>query len=297
MSTRVPLVVGPQQPDLGPELDRLLAELDLGARRAADPIAFPHRWPAGADREVVATFAGLLAYGRADLIARAMADVSARIGDAPAERAASDTAAQARQRFDGFVYRFTRGDDLARLWLGLGALIRAHGTIGAAVKALDTPTSLDLRPLLIDFRQAIIDATPAFLDRRGFRHLLADPAGGSACKRYNMWLRWMVRGPDAIDFGDWSALGTHRLVMPVDTHVHRIARYVGLTDRAQADWRTAVQITEGLRRFDARDPLRYDFALAHLGISGRCPRRRVPAVCVECPIRRICCLPGPHEST
>jgi uncharacterized protein (TIGR02757 family) len=100
----------------------------------------------------------------------------------------------------------------------------------------------------------------------------------------------MVRGSDAVDLGLWKALGTHRLTMPLDTHVHRISRYLGLTDRSQADWRTATQITTALRRFDPVDPLRYDFALAHLGISGACPTRRVPEICRTCPIEPICTL-------
>lgn len=277
---------------LAAELDALLAGYDHDARRAADPIAFPHRWPAGPDREVVALYAGLLAYGRADLIARALTAITARMGPAPAAAAADDDLAAARARFDGIVYRFTRGEDLARLWVGLGGLIRTHGSLGAAVRTFDEPAAPDLRPMLIRLRAALRAPTADLPPRRGFDHLLADPAGGSACKRWNMWLRWMVRGPDAVDFGDWRALGTHRLVMPVDTHIHRIARYIGLTDRATADGRCATEITAALRPLDAADPLRYDFALAHLGISGACPRKRVEAICAECPIRRICCLPA-----
>ena len=106
-----------------------------------------------------------------------------------------------------------------------------------------------------------------------------------------MFLRWMVRGPDAVDFGHWSALGTHRLVMPLDTHVHRIGRYIGLTRRNQADWKTAVDITNALKQLDGVDPLRFDFALAHMGISGLCPSRRVESICKDCAIRNICTLP------
>ncbi len=281
----------PQLDLLRAELDALIAAHDPAERRAADPIAFPHRWPAGPDREVVALFAGLMAYGRADLIARALDDIVPRMGPAPARAAAADDLAGARRRFEGVVYRFTRGEDLARLWVGLGALIRRHGSLGAAARHFDDPRSETLRPLLIGLRAALMAPSADLPDRRGFRHLLADPAGSSASKRWHMWLRWMVRGPDPIDFGDWRDLGPQRLLMPVDTHVHRIGAFVGLTTRKTADLRCAREITEALRRLCPDDPLRYDFALAHLGISGRCPRRRVAAICVECPIRRICQLP------
>ena len=101
----------------------------------------------------------------------------------------------------------------------------------------------------------------------------------------------MVRGPDAIDFGAWRGLGPHRLLIPVDTHIHRIARYLGLTERRQADARTAVEITTALRRLDPVDPVRFDFALAHMGISGRCPAHPVAEICATCPIERVCRLP------
>lgn len=294
MSRARPTLIDPSRFDrdrLAAELDALLADYDHAGRRGADPIAFPHRWPAGPDREVVALFAGLMAYGRADLIARALTDITGRMGATPVEAAATDDLAAARRRFDGVVYRFTRGEDLARLWVGVGAQIARHGTLGAAARHFDDPGSPTLTPLLVGLQRALVAPTAHLPRRRSFAHLVADPAGNSACKRWHMFLRWMVRGPDAVDFGDWRDLGPQRLTMPVDTHVHRIGRYLGLTARATADGRTAREITDALRRLDPQDPLRYDFALAHLGISGACPRRRVPAICAECPIRRICCLP------
>jgi uncharacterized protein (TIGR02757 family) len=274
--------------DLGAELDGFLATFDFAAHRRADPIAFVHRYDRPADQEVVAFFSALLAYGRADLIARALRDVVDRIGEAPADAAMSDDEAAALRRFEGFVYRLTRGPDLARLWLGLGRLRARHGSIGSAALALDASDAPDLRPLASRLREAIRAPTAHFPYRRAFEHLFPNPAGASASKRVHLLLRWMVRGPDAVDLGLWRGLGTHRLLMPVDTHVHRIGRYLGLTRRSQGDIRTAVEITEGLRRLDPTDPLRYDFALAHMGISGRCPTRRVAAICAECPIRSIC---------
>ena len=273
------------------ELDGFIDQFDYAGLRPNDPIAFPHRFEHQTDQEVVGLLAALLAYGRADLIARAMESILQRVGPHPAQTLMGDTEASARNRFDGFVYRVTRGVDIARLWCGLGQLLRKTGTLGAAFHQFDEPAVSDLRPALNGVRKFIIDNTPTFEDRRGFYHLLCNPYGGSACKRYCMFLRWMVRGPDTVDFGHWSDLGTHRLVMPLDTHVHRIGRYIGLTHRNQADWRTAVDITSALKAFDDSDPLRYDFAIAHMGISGSCPSRRVDSICQDCTIRRICTLP------
>lgn len=272
------------------ELERLLAGFDFAARRERDPVRFVHRFPDPADREVVALFAALLAYGRADLIGRALEDVVARIGPRPARAAESDDEAAALARFAGFTYRLTRGPDLARLWLGAGAARREHGSLGAAFRKGDDPSAADLRPALAAFRDLLVAPTSGHPHRRAFEHFFPDPRRGSACKRLCMLLRWMVRGPDGIDLGLWRDLDPRRLTIPLDTHVHRLGRYLGLTARAQSDWRTAAEITAALRALDPDDPLRYDFALAHLGISGRCPTRRVESICRTCPIRPVCRL-------
>ena len=122
---------------------------------------------------------------------------------------------------------------------------------------------------------------------RSFRTFLPRPSSGSACKRWNMFLRWMVRADDGIDLGVWS-LSSSSLVLPLDTHTHRISQYVGLTTRKQANWRTAVEITESLRLLDPRDPVKYDFALAHLGISGGCRRRYRAEICSTCALLPVC---------
>ena len=271
-------------------LDALLADCDLDRHRAADPVAFVHRFQAPADQEVVALFAACLAYGRVDLIRRALVDAVGRMGPAPAAAARADDPAAARARFAGFVYRVTRGEDLARLWIGVGALLRRFPSLGAAFQAGDDPASPDLRPALVRFHQALGAPTADDPPRRSYKHLVASPGGPSPVKRLNLFLRWMVRGPDAVDLGLWAALDPARLVIPLDTHVHRIGRYLGLTARTRPDWQTAAEITAALRRLDPADPLRYDFALAHLGISGACPSRRVPAICADCPLERICRL-------
>lgn len=272
-----------------PHLDALLAGLDNQRHLAADPLAFVYRFASPQDREVIAFFAALLAYGRVDLIRRALTDVVARVGPTPAATAAAEDLPAARQRFDGFVYRLTRGEDLARLWAGIGHLLRRHGSLLAAFQAGDDGQG-DLRAALTRFHRAFNEPLAAEAPRQAYKHLLPDPAGPSPVKRLNLLLRWLVRGPDAIDLGLWRVLGPARLTIPLDTHVHRISRYLGLTTRTQADHRTAAEITTALRALDPADPLRYDFALAHLGISGACPSRRVEAICVSCPLEPICRL-------
>lgn len=286
----MPSTVPSHHEQLHRHLNQFLEQAPVSDWLNTDPIQFPRRYTQIQQREVVAIFAALLAYGRVGLIARAMEDVLKRMGPDLHLSITNDSPANARERFSGFVYRLTTGSDLARLWLGLGDIIRTHGSIGQALMVWHDDSNTDFRPLLSQLRNAVMTATPEFEERKGFRHFLSDPMGGSAVKRYCMLMRWMVRGPDEVDLGHWAQLGTERLVLPLDTHVHRIARNLGLTSRATADWKTAAEITEALRQLDPVDPARFDFALAHLGISGACPSKRVPEICTGCPINKICIL-------
>jgi uncharacterized protein (TIGR02757 family) len=202
---------GPEAARLGalrirPHLDALLAGLDNQRHLAADPLAFVYRFASPQDREVIAFFAALLAYGRVDLIRRALTDVVARVGPTPAATAAAEDLPAARQRFDGFVYRLTRGEDLARLWAGIGHLLRRHGSLLAAFQAGDDGQG-DLRAALTRFHRAFNEPLAAEAPRQAYKHLLPDPAGPSPVKRLNLLLRWLVRGPDAIDLGLWRVLG------------------------------------------------------------------------------------------
>jgi uncharacterized protein (TIGR02757 family) len=132
-----------------------------------------------------------------------------------------------------------------------------------------------------------IDTSPVYgtdIKPNGLKQLLPSPRKGSACKRMNLFLRWMVRSED-IDFGIWDNIPPNKLVIPLDTHIARISKCLGLTRRASADWKMAEEITGALREFDPEDPLKYDFALCHHGISGLCKGERNDNTCLECVFR------------
>jgi len=122
------------------------------------------------------------------------------------------------------------------------------------------------------------------------RYLLTSPADGSACKRMNLYLRWMVRRT-APDLGLWTFVDPAKLVMPLDTHVHRITSFLGLGSRRTADWKAARALTDRLARFDPSDPVRFDFAICRLGILDLCSRRRQKANCDVCLLRPACRFP------
>jgi len=126
-----------------------------------------------------------------------------------------------------------------------------------------------------------------FPDSHGLRFMLPDPLSGSACKRWRLFLRWMVR-TGWPDLGLWKHYPAAELVIPLDTHVARISTYLGFTTRRTPDGRMAREITDFLRRMDPDDPLRFDFALAHLGILGDCPESPRAETCVLCPMSQAC---------
>jgi uncharacterized protein (TIGR02757 family) len=281
---------------LRPLLERLDASLDRAERIAADPVEFPRAQRTPEDAEVAGLVAVSLAYGRADLFKPVVARVLAAMGPSPARFADAFAAAPDPGAFAGIVYRFNRPPDLAALVAGIGAVRRRHGGLGARLAALFAEEGGDpaaLRPALARFAAGLRDAPEAraLLRRRGLRglrHLLPDPAGAGPAKRWNLYLRWMIRGPDAVDLGIWRGVPASALLIPLDTHVHRVARALGLTARRDASWRTAEEITAALRRVDPGDPVRFDFALCHLGMTGRCPPRRDPARCAVCVLAGEC---------
>lgn len=259
-------------------LDALLATSDSQKRLDADPLGVVRRFLDPDDREVVGLLAALLAFGNVVAIRKSIERVLAVLGPSPARRIDEGRLGPALQ---GFVHRVYRGPDVARLLENAAALRRAHGTIGRAFVA-ETKKS-DFRGALAALSDALRGASPS----RGMSHLVADPRAGSACKRTLLYLRWMVRPDDGVDLGLWP-VSPSLLVIPVDTHVHRIALNLGLTKRKTASWKTAEEITARLRAFDPEDPVKYDFAICHLGVSRECPSRRVEALCAKCVLRSAC---------
>jgi len=281
---------------LRPLLEALTRTLDRGARLAADPVELPRRYRSPGDQEVAGLLAAALAYGRADLFKPILVRLLAELGPSPARAAEAFAAAPDPRAFAWFRYRFNRPADLAALLAAIGHLRRVHGSLGArfaALYALGGGGPAALRPALAAFAAELRGAPPvAGLLRgrgpRGLRHLLPDAAGPGAAKRWNLYLRWMVRGPDAVDLGAWPGLPRSALVVPLDTHVMRVSRCLGLTRRRDASWRTAEEITASLRRIDPEDPVRFDFALCHLGMSGACPARPRAGTCRACPLAAVC---------
>jgi uncharacterized protein (TIGR02757 family) len=280
-------------------LDSVRGRADLPARREADPVGFVHRYADLHDRELVGLVAASLAFGNVKAIRMKLEDLLARLGPSPA-RAADDPRVMNRA-LRGWVHRVFRGEDVAKLLSGARIVQREDGSLGAAfAHALaladadaDEPEAA-LREALASFCERIRAAgrlpLPGTSDpsgRRGPSHLLSDPRAGGGAKRLLLFLRWMIRPADGIDLGLWD-LPAARLLMPVDVHIHKLSKNLGLTRRRDVSWKTAVEITRALARFDPSDPTRYDFSLCHMGMVQRCPSRRDATRCAGCGVKPVC---------
>lgn len=263
-------------------LDRLVREQDARAHRDVDPVSFVHRFEDPDDQEVVGLLAALLAFGNVVAIRRSVERALTPLLPSPAQRLATMRRATLERGLDGFVHRTWRAEHVVQMLWNARAMRRHHGTLGHAFAhhREDAP----------DAREAIArwaDELRGPGADRGLKHLVPDPRRGSACKRLMLYLRWMCRPADGVDLGLWQVPAS-ALVIPVDTHISRIAHNLRLTERTDASWRTAEEITDSLRAFDATDPVKYDFALCHLGVSRQCPSRRDPDKCEACVLRKVC---------
>lgn len=278
---------------LGPVLEEFLSTFDPAAHVARDPVRFVHAYADPADREVAGLVASSLAFGQVEVIGRSVAEVLGILGPHPARAVADVDPARLALELDGFVHRWIRGPDVAALLAVAGALLQRHGSIGAAFERAFEAEGHALRPAIGRFvhegRRAAGGAAQRDETRRGLAYLLPDATGTGALKRLHLYLRWMVRGPDAVDVGLWR-VPKSALLLPLDTHTGRICRYVGLTRRQALDWRTAEEVTWNLRAVDPDDPVKFDFALCHLGIAGDCLHRRDAIRCGRCDLAPACRL-------
>jgi uncharacterized protein (TIGR02757 family) len=263
------------------------------AHSVSDPIWLVRRYERSDDREIVGFCAAALAFGRVQSVLNSIEGLLAVMGTSPAEFVRRFDPARDRRVFDHLVHRWTRGADLAALvWL-LKQMLDRHGSIegffaaGTDADAGTVEGALDRfsgRACELD-RRAVYGRTRP---RPGVDYFFARPSSGGACKRLNLFLRWMVRH-DRVDLGIWRAVRPAQLIIPLDTHVIRVGRCLGLTRYSSPGWRMAADITRALRDIDVDDPVRYDFALCHIGMMNACAYGRRQGD-THCPLRG-CCQP------
>ena len=260
-------------------LDELVTTFDVSTIEP-DPLQLVLRYKDPRDQESAGLIAAAFAYGRAETIVANIGAVLAKMRPGPYAYLQAFDAREGMQRFAGFAHRFHKTNDLVAFFARIAAAIREHGSLGALFETCYDPREPD-----------IAGSLGRFVERLGADgYLTSSPRDGSACKRMNLYLRWMVRRT-APDLGLWTFVDPAKLVMPLDTHVHRIATFLGLSERKAGDWKTARALTDRLARFDPSDPVRYDFALCRLGILDLCSRKQKKENCDVCLLRDVCRFP------
>jgi uncharacterized protein (TIGR02757 family) len=259
---------------------------------ALDPVHIVRRYASREDREVVGFCAAALAFGRVASVLQSVEALLAVMGPRPAGFVRAFDPVAHGPALAPLVHRWIRGRDLVALVIVLQRMLREHGSIEGFFLAGDDPTSPDIRVALDSFstRALATDLTAAYGRRRparaGVAYFFPRPSAGSACKRLNLFLRWMVR-KDAIDMAVWTKLAPSRLVVPLDTHVIRLGRCLRLTRYTSPGWKMAAEITASLREMDAVDPVRFDFSICHVGMMNACGFGRAQRDS-QCPLRGAC---------
>ena len=271
------------------QLDQLYDRFDH-VESAVDPIHLVRPFSRRADREIAGFCAAALAFGRVGSVLASIDALFRILGPSPAAFVRTFEPAVSGPAIRPLVHRWTRGVDLiALLWI-LRRMLVEHGSIEGFFLQGYRPDAPDLGDALDSFgaRARAFDVDhiyrPSEVRRVGY--FFSRPSDGSACKRLNLFLRWMVRR-DRIDLGIWRRVSPAKLIVPLDTHVIRVGQCLGLTRYRSPGWAMACDITSALRRFDPEDPVKYDFALCHLGMSNTCGFNR-PQRDVGCPLRGWC---------
>jgi len=260
-------------------LDSLYDSYDFKNRLAYDPIEFLHKFSKASDIEIAGFIASAFAYGRIDLFKPVIARILSAMGKSPYDFIINFDLYKHRNVFSGIQYRFSKNDDITGFLFVLHKVIVNYGGLENLFKIKfnkDHPNTGKALAGFVNTFNLIIHET-SLRESAGLRHFLPSPEKGSACKRLNLFLRWMIRDRD-IDLGIWKGIPKNKLVIPLDTHIARISKCLMLTKRKSVDWATAVEITESLKIFEPEDPLKYDFALCHQGVAKLCNELR----CGEC---------------
>lgn len=242
------------------KLDQLYDYYDSREWVHPDPLEFLYDYPSLKDREIVALIASSLAYGRVVQILKSVSIILDKIGNSPWSFIKSASYGSLNSMFKDFKHRFTTGDDLVLMLLGIKHVIKKYGSLYECfLKGMNENEDSVLPPLsfMVEELRKPLNGDNSIL--------LPLPDKGSACKKLNLFLRWMVR-KDNVDPGGWDRVDPSRLIIPLDTHMHRICSMMDMTCRKGADMRTALEITKVFRKIAPEDPVKYDFALTRLGI-------------------------------
>ncbi|MBP7272352.1 MAG: TIGR02757 family protein [Saprospiraceae bacterium] len=244
-------------------LDDCVKKYNQSAFILYDPVSIPHRFSKLQDIEIIGFWTAMLAWGQRKTIIKSGLQLCTLMDNAPHDFVVHHQPTDLKP-FLQFKHRTFQATDVLYFLAFFQAYYRRYQSLELAFTKGLAPNDCDITNALIQFHETFFSLPDA--PQRTRKHI-ASPATKSTCKRLNMFLRWMVRkDASGVDFGLWQCIRPSQLLIPLDVHVERIARQLGLLQRPQRDWKAVQELTTALRQFDADDPVKYDFALFGLGV-------------------------------
>lgn len=253
-----------------------------------DPLQFVYRYSTPGDMEIAGLLSAVLAYGRVQQIEKSLEKLFAKMGDSPSEFV-RDFNTSKRNKLKDFKHRFNTGDDISDLLELLKDVIERFGSIEKFFARGCGKNDINITNGLSKFCNSLVAMHAEKHGgsiSRGFKYLLSSPADGSACKRLNLFLRWMVRDDD-VDAGLWKLVDKSKLIVPMDVHMSRLTKILGFHDKKNISFKTAVSVTECFAEIEPGDPVKYDFALSRIGIIENCSGK-FGSDCCRCELMPFC---------
>ncbi len=274
--------------NLKDQLEALYRKYNCAEYIGSDPLMFVFDYETAGEREVVGLLASCLAYGRVAHIQASVRRLLGVMGASP-RGFVLNFSAKDHKRLAGFKHRFNDEYDIIILLNAMRAMLREFGSIEIAMMSYYSPEDKNILPALgglCGFLNSRIEADPLFAKSKAVKYLLSSPAGGSPCKRLNMFLRWMVRS-DEVDPGVWDGIPASALIVPMDTHLARLSRIIGFHNKNTVNLKTAVEVTAKFAEICPDDPVKYDFCLSRVGIVESCNGIACD-YCKKCELAHLC---------
>ncbi len=245
--------------DLKATLDEAFFKFSNRGFIEEDPVLIPHLFQKKQDIEIAGYIAATFAWGQRKTIINKSKEFLSLMDNSPLEFVLNFQDSDEKQ-FHGFKHRTFNGMDAISF---LKFFRKCYSKFESLEDMAFSNNSEDVKSGIIQIRESFIEfASPM---ERTLKHV-QNPLKGSACKRINMFFRWMVRKDnDGVDFGIWKNLGPSNLICPLDIHVSRASYELGMIKKVTSDWNTAIEITNVLLELDPKDPIKYDIALFSLG--------------------------------
>ncbi|MBF0274079.1 MAG: TIGR02757 family protein [Nitrospinae bacterium] len=262
-------------------LDGLYSEFKA-SYLSTDPIVFLSHYEEKEDKEIVGFISSCFAYGSVSLINRNLKDIFSKLTENPSIFLREvDIEELIKTEFVDWKYRFHKPAELEQFLLGIQGVLRKKKSLEKLF--MKGYRKRSFQRSMETFVQEFVSFIPN--PNMKIKTLIPPPSRNSPCKRFNLFLRWMVRKDD-IDTGLWTQIPPSDLFFPVDTHIHQITRDLGIIRNKYSDWKSVVEITNYFKKLDPKDPVKYDFSLTRLAMTKKCPLREVD--CFTCLLSKYC---------